>query len=403
LSFVYLAFGTSDPLPFSLPSDTSDEILADFELSRVLDSSDQLPADAKAALAFALLRDNIHSDVSSNLLTQLTNSFRVQGRTAYISETDSSSPNFLANGIALEAFTLNKTNTVLIEKLANFVAQDKEFNTNWWYSAEQLSHFMLALADYDIWRGNTNPDLEISVSSNNTELLTSHFTSSTQPPASVSYSFEQLKSNFSSNYITFTACCRGEASVVFGANFIPANISTLPIYRGITVHRVIQLLDSSNEPSGTPIIEAKIGQTVVTTIEVIIPDFVSTVKIVDLFPGALEPLDDSIYDTPTQPGPWWWIWNPFSRREFLKDKVIFYGQHLYPGSYTVKYYSIVNTPGEFVLSPTLAFDLFQPEVMGQAEGGIFRTTGYTRPEQDTITNNCIGNSPQPPSVLENQF
>jgi len=130
---------------------------------------------------------------------------------------------------------------------------------------------------------------------------------------------------------------------------------------------------------------------VVTTIEVVIPDFISTMKIVDDFPGALEPLDDSIYDTPTESGPWSWIWNAFSQRQFLQDKVIFYGQYLYPGSYTVKYYSIVNTAGEFVLSPTLAFDLFQPEVMGQAEGGTFRTTGYSKTEE-TIAGNCIGNS-----------
>jgi len=147
------------------------------------------------------------------------------------------------------------------------------------------------------------------------------------------------------------------------------------------VNRVIQLIDPvSNTAVGSPIFESPVGVLVVTTIEITVPDFSAAIEIVDAFPGCLEPLDDSIYDTPDSNTPlysWWYsYWGAFTQKEFLQDKVVFHGHYIYPGTYTVQYYSLVNTPGEFVLPPTLAYDLFQPEVMGLSPGGKFSTIGY---------------------------
>jgi len=148
---------------------------------------------------------------------------------------------------------------------------------------------------------------------------------------------------------------------------------------------------------GGPITQASIGQRVITTIEVTIPDFSFNIVIVDPFPAALEPLDDSIYNVPSS-GLFavWDYWNfylhsAFAQKEFLPDKVIFYGQNLFAGTHTVTYYSIVNTEGLFVLPPTLVYDAFQPEVMGLAAGGIFTTTNYTAPTSSGTysTANCI--------------
>jgi len=182
--------------------------------------------------------------------------------------------------------------------------------------------------------------------------------------------------------INFQACCVGEASVVFGATFVPTEIPTVAIDRGITVSRIIQLVDPiTNKATGGNIIEAEIGQLVLTTIEIILRDYSNAIKIVDAFPGSLNPLDDSIYDTPEDTDDsstftYWWFWRSFSQKEFLLDKVVFTGQNLYAGTYTVKYYSLVSTPGKFVLPPTLAYDVFQPELMGSAPGGTFSTPGY---------------------------
>jgi len=220
-------------------------------------------------------------------------------------------------------------------------------------------------------------------------LLQSAFKSIDQPPVGTTRLFEELSD---SGIINFTACCVGEASVVFGASFIPAEIPTLPIDRGILVSRIIQLVDpQTNQPTGEPIFEATVGKLVITTIQIIIRDYSNAIKIVDAFPGALDPLDDSIYNTDSSPGydSWWWYyWRAFTVKEFLKDKVVYTGQNLYPGTYTVKYYSLVSTPGIFVLPPTQAYDIFQPELMGTSAGGKFSIKSYVN---STIVNKgtCI--------------
>jgi hypothetical protein len=363
LAFVYLALGTN-----------YDFGVEELELSRVLNNTDKLTNQAKAALALALLRDNVETTTANNLLNQLTNTFRVQGRTAYISS--NSWPNFLASGIALQAYVLSKSTDPLVEKLSNFVAQDDVTDIWWWYSGEQLSHYMLALSSYDLWKGNTKPQLSVSVTSGEQVLLKSEFDTVDTPVAHTSYYFE----NIGDDLINFTACCVGEASVVFGAQFVPLNLPTQKIERGVTVNRIIQLVDiATNNATGPDITVASIGNMVMTTIQITIPDYSPSMRIIDPFPGAFEPLDENIYDLPsnTLDPLWRWYGGAFPIKEFLTDKVVFHGQNIYPGTYTVTYYSIVNTQGNFVLSPTLAYDVFQPEVMGLSEAGNFSTTGYS--------------------------
>jgi len=148
------------------------------------------------------------------------------------------------------------------------------------------------------------------------------------------------------------------------------------------VSRILQLVDTkNNQPTGGPIFEASLGQLVLTTIEIIIRDYSNSLIIVDAFPGALDPLDDSIYNiassTSGLPYLWWfYYYGAFSQKEFLQDKVVFTGFNLYPGTYTVTYYSLVSTSGLFVLPPTMAYDVFQPELMGTSAGGTFSTPAY---------------------------
>jgi hypothetical protein len=374
LAFVYLALGTSYPFDVEL------------QLSGVLNNTDNLSNQAKAALALALLRDNVETTTANNLLNQLTNTFRVQPRTAYISS--NSWPNFLASGIALQAYVESKSTDVLVEKLSNFVAQDGVTDVWWWYSGEQLSHFMLGLSSYDLWKGNTNPQLNVTVISGKQVLLNSNFDTVDEPAAHTTYYFEDTGNDL----ITFTACCVGEASVVFGAKFVPLNLPVQKIERGITVNRIIQKVEAaSNNATGPNIVEAEIGDMVMTTIQITVPDYSPSMRIVDPFPGALEPLDDNIYDylPSNRFDPLWWYWGAFPIKEFLQDKVVFHGQNIYPGTYTVSYYSIVNTQGSFVLSPALAFDEFQPELMGLSEAGNFSTVDYVLTPISNENSTCL--------------
>lgn len=71
--------------------------------------------------------------------------------------------------------------------------------------------------------------------------------------------FEDLPSPGSP--LNFTATGTGEASFVFGATFVPNEVSTVAIYRGVQVKKVVQLLDPLTKAAkGSPLSSATIGQ-----------------------------------------------------------------------------------------------------------------------------------------------
>jgi len=213
--------------------------------------------------------------------------------------------------------------------------------------------------------------------------------------------FEDISKN---DTIQFFATGTGEASVVFGASFIPASIFTEPVYRGIQVQKIIQRIDPlTSHATGGAIVGAAIGERVIITIQITIPDYSSSIIISDSFPGAIEPFDESIYGSSTSTDSifgglyqysrfnywYFYFYRAFSVKEFRKDKVVFYGQQLFAGTHTVTYTALVNTEGEFVLPPAHAWDSLQPELMGLSAGGVFTTKAMPAVSFDPSSVECL--------------
>jgi len=221
-------------------------------------------------------------------MRSITSTFRIQGRTAYVTEIGNQNPSVLGSAIALGAFSISGNTLPIIEKLANYAAQEGNNGEIFWYSSEQLAHLILSLSVYDELKGNTNPNLEVTVTTENSTtkqtLIEGKFDSAKNPPIFKTFFFEDI---YNSN-VDFRACCVGEASIVFGAAFVPAQLYNSSVYRGIQVNKIVQLLDTfSNQPYGPPITSAQTGQQVVVTIEITIPDASPSFIIVDPFPGLL--------------------------------------------------------------------------------------------------------------------
>jgi hypothetical protein len=310
-------------------------------------------------------------------MAELVNTLRITGRTAYLkSHPSNENPDFLGTALFLRAAVVLGDSKDYVEKVANFNAQEGIVGERW-YSSEQLIHLMYCLRDYDDSVGNSNPNLSLSAVNDSSEtLLEGDFTSASDEPVSNSFYFEDA-----GDEIDFVVKGTGEASFVFGAQFTPLEVNSEPIDRGMKVNKVIQRLDPfTQEAVGPAITSAEVGEMVKVTIEIVIPDYAPTLTIVDPFPGALEALDDSVYDTPNDStndyfyGYWnWYLHGAFREKEFLRDKVIFYGQNIYAGTHSVSYVALVNSQGEWVLPPAIVFDAFQPEVMGLSAGGSFST------------------------------
>jgi uncharacterized protein YfaS (alpha-2-macroglobulin family) len=64
-------------------------------------------------------------------------------------------------------------------------------------------------------------------------------------------------------------------------------------------------------------------------------------------------------------------WNPFYHSEILDDRVLLFADAIQPGIYRYRYLGRATTPGEFVVAPAKAHEMYHPEVFGRTGAGVF--------------------------------
>jgi uncharacterized protein YfaS (alpha-2-macroglobulin family) len=80
--------------------------------------------------------------------------------------------------------------------------------------------------------------------------------------------------------------------------------------------------------------------------------------------GTLPP--DRPTDASDAPWNWWWSWNWFDRQAFRDERTDAFASQLYPGVYTMSYLARATTPGEFVVPPAKAEEMYHPEIFGRS-------------------------------------
>ncbi|HEX9579326.1 MAG TPA: hypothetical protein VF993_16345, partial [Myxococcales bacterium] len=72
------------------------------------------------------------------------------------------------------------------------------------------------------------------------------------------------------------------------------------------------------------------------------------------------------------------FWSPFNYSEKRDDRVVYFADHLPPGVHLESFVARATTPGEFILRPAHAAEMYAPEVFGRSESGAI-TVVLTQP------------------------
>jgi len=420
---------------------TGDEWMADLALSDSVStwlSMDALVAHAdscsdfcKAATAMVLLKADATSAQAGAILQTMISRMRVTGRTAYISvghaghATDISANSLFlsaaASAMAGPTQQLAGFSTLSMQKLANYVAQGSA-DQRWGgiYASATDVHRGFGLADYDVFTHSSTPNVQLSVSSGESQLLTGSFTPGHTDDVTSTTSWEDLASP--PTPLVFTATGSGELSVAAAMTFIPSQIYASPVYRGVYVQKIIQAIDAqSGLPTGAPLQAVRLGQMVAVTIQVTTADDVQDFVLEDWTAGGLEPVDPNIdasalnagsncgglyqmappahavggmgmgmggggmMPPPMPPnryggggggsfdaGAYYYFFSCTSfERQTRPDRVSYYSHFVRAGTHSVTYQAMAATSGTFVLPPAKASLAMQPEVMGLSAGGTF--------------------------------
>ncbi|MBI5544247.1 MAG: hypothetical protein HY901_10185 [Deltaproteobacteria bacterium] len=85
--------------------------------------------------------------------------------------------------------------------------------------------------------------------------------------------------------------------------------------------------------------------------------------------------DEDTGEMRTADNPWAYrFYSPFDHIEMRDDRVIIFASHLPAGVHVHSFVARATTPGDFVLKPAQAEEMYTPEVFGRSDGGKLQVT-----------------------------
>ncbi|MDQ3364331.1 MAG: Ig-like domain-containing protein [Myxococcota bacterium] len=170
---------------------------------------------------------------------------------------------------------------------------------------------------------------------------------------------------------------KGRLYYRIGMTYAPASLKLDPADHGFVVQRVYEGLDDPadvvRQPDGTWKIKA--GARVRVKLTMVNENRRYHVALVDPLPAGLETLNPALAVTgpvPTDPaeqqarGAYWWWYGPWYEHQNLRDeRVEAFAALLWEGVHTYTYVARATTPGNFIVPPPKAEEMYMPETFGR--------------------------------------
>jgi len=161
-----------------------------------------------------------------------------------------------------------------------------------------------------------------------------------------------------------------------GMNYAPTSLQLRPYDAGFTVSRSYEAVDDPNDvrrlEDGSWRIKA--GARVRVRLTMYAATRRYHVALVDPMPGGFEALNPALAVTGNLPRDdkdanargWWWSWQWFQHQNMRDERVEAFTTMLWEGVYNYSYLARATTPGNFVVPPTKAEEMYHPETFGRS-------------------------------------
>ena len=162
-----------------------------------------------------------------------------------------------------------------------------------------------------------------------------------------------------------------------GTKYAPADLDLEPRDEGFVVDRMYEAVDDPDDvvlgDDGVWRIAA--GATVRVRLTMVADARRTNIALIDPLPAGLEPLNSALAVSttprPDQPAGaadsfWCWCWTWYDHVNLRDDRAEAYAAWLGAGVYEYTYEARATTPGEFVVPPARAEEIYAPEVFGRS-------------------------------------
>ncbi|NNC81328.1 MAG: hypothetical protein HKN94_14390, partial [Acidimicrobiales bacterium] len=159
-----------------------------------------------------------------------------------------------------------------------------------------------------------------------------------------------------------------------GLKYAPTDLQLDPLDRGFVVQRIYEAIDDEDDvvrnADGSWTIKA--GAEVRVRLTMVADGRHNNMALVDPLPAGLEPVNPALSasaEPPINPlaraSSWWW-WTWYEHQQLRDDRAEVFSSWLWAGTHEYTYVARATTPGNFVVPPAKAEEIYAPEVFGRS-------------------------------------
>ena len=279
-----------------------------------------------------------------------------------------------ADGILLEALIGVDTDNDVIPKLVAGLLDHRKRGK--WSNTQENCFILLALDRYFHVYEGTTPDFVARAWLGDTFAGQHEFRGRTTERAHIDVPMAYLTETPGDQNLLLQKDGDGRMYYRIGMNYAPRDLDLEAADYGFAVERAYEPIDDdadvSQDEDGTWRIKA--GARVRVRLTMVAPMRRYHVALVDPLPAGLEPVNPDLAVTGTLPADpsanqgdrYWWWWRTWYEHENMRDeRVEAFASLLWDGVHEYTYVARATTPGEFVVPPTKAEEMYHPETFGR--------------------------------------
>jgi hypothetical protein len=268
-------------------------------------------------------------------------------------------------------------------KLVRSITQSRKSRDHWENTQENI-FCMNALVDYSRVYESSKPSISLRVLFNGEVMGEAEFNDVRDDP--VEYQ-RPVSANDPGRSTTIKVDRQGTGRLYYTARLVyaPKTTKTEAVNAGIEIHREYSLEREGEWRLLKSPMALKRGDLVRVDLFVSLPAAGNFVVVDDPVPGGLEPVNRDLATASTVDadkgqfkhagGSWWFQYNDWSsygvsrwsfyHQELRHDAVRFYSEYLPAGNYHLSYTAQAVAPGEFIVMPVHAEEMYDPEIYGK--------------------------------------
>jgi alpha-2-macroglobulin len=325
------------------------------------------------------------SDVGAKLARRISNAAVESASAIHFSEERSESLRLMmhsddrTDAIVLHALLATDSANPMIEKIVRGLIRARVQGR--WSTTQANAYALLALARYYHEFEGETPDFEARVWLGSAAVAAHTFKGREMTISKTRVPMKALQDSTAGDLVLAKEG-PGRLYYRLGLKYAPSDLKLEALDRGFLVERTYLPEGEDGElrrlDDGTLV--AKAGSYVRVRIRVVAPDRRFYVAVVDPLPAGLEAVNEdfataatqrlggakSAVHSPHRGRGYWGYWDPWDFEERRDDRVQLFADRMYGGTYEYTYVARATTVGSFVIPPTRAEEMYEPETFGRS-------------------------------------